>query len=45
MSQFFGNFFSFFWDYKALQDLNSLLSQFGKIIYVARALKIETHSL
>lgn len=40
MRQFFGNFFNFSWDYKALQDLNFLLGEFGKIAYVARVLKI-----
>lgn len=44
MSQFFGNFFSFFCDYKALQNLNFLLSQLGKIAYVAGVLKLWTHS-
>lgn len=45
MNQFFGNIFNLFWDYKALQDLNFLLSQFGKIAYVARVFKIGTYSL
>lgn len=45
MSQFFGNFSNILWDYKALQDLNFLLRQFGKTAYVAGVLKIGIHSL